>query len=300
MSMVIDNSKSSGRFCIALGLPVLMLISACTGGGYQAPVTDNSEAINRQAVIIVTDSDDRPSRYIGATNSPSREVRSSAGTQTRFHRVARGDTLYSIAFQYDLDFRNLALANNLRPPYTIRIGQQLSLDINRQMTPVTPSGTSAGRVVGNNTVARSQGASSSGSGVTRQSITRRAVSRDPQWQWPVRGGLINNFQTNSGAGKGIDISAVNGQAVRSAASGEVVYAGNGIQGSGNLIIIRHSDRFLSAYAHNSTMAVTEGDRIGAGDQIAEVGANPEGVPMLHFEIRLDGQPVDPLRYLPRL
>jgi len=181
---------------------------------------------------------------------------------------------------------------------------------------------SAGVMVGNNSIARTQPASNSSSGVSRRAITsapipasaaltsvnRTAIttttasapiSIEPQWQWPVRGRILSGFQANEGAGKGIDIASTDGQFVSAAANGDVVYAGNGIQGSGNLIIIRHNDRFLSAYAQNRTMLVNEGDQIRAGDRIAEVGTNPDGVPTLHFEIRVDGTPVDPIRYLPR-
>ncbi|MDP2091391.1 MAG: peptidoglycan DD-metalloendopeptidase family protein, partial [Pseudohongiella sp.] len=117
------------------------------------------------------------------------------------------------------------------------------------------------------------------------------------WQWPADGRLLSTFSETSAA-RGIDIAGISGQAVYAAADGDVVYAGSGIQGAGNLVIVRHNDRYLSAYMHNSTMLVREGDQVRAGDKIAEMGAGPNGRDMLHFEVRVDGKPVDPVRYLP--
>ena len=287
-------------------VPVLLL-SGCLGGNYQAPISDQSEIMDQSGPEIVTNSDDSPSRY-DSNNSqatsrlPARDL-TTAVDQPAIHRVVRGDSLYSIAFQYDLDVRSLALANNLTPPYTVFVGQVLNLELDRPMTTVAAgesSLVSVGQVVGNNSVARAQPASSTPRGVIRQPLSRApVVSEEPQWQWPVRGRILTNFQADTSARKGIDIGAVAGQPIQAAASGEVVYAGNGIQGSGNLIIIRHNERLLSAYAHNRTMLVSEGQQVRPGDQIGEAGVDAEGVPLVHFEIRLDGKPVDPLDYLPR-
>ena len=111
-----------------------------------------------------------------------------------------------------------------------------------------------------------------------------------------QGQVVTAFQPQ--LNKGVDISGAFGDPVLAAASGEVVYSGRGVQGTGNLIIIRHSDRYLSAYAHNSVMLVPEGRRVFAGEKIAELGVNAQGEPMLHFEIRQEGEPVDPSRLLP--
>jgi len=289
-------------------VPVLLL-TGCLAGNYQAPISDQSEVMDQSGPEIVVNSDDSPSRY--DSNSDSNQVPSRVATQAvvassdrpAIHRVAQGDSLYSIAFQYDLDVRSLALVNNMTSPYTIFVGQELSLDLDRTETSSAvgeASLASVGRVVGNNSVARAQPASSAPRAVIRQPISRTPlVTEEPQWQWPVQGRILTNFQADTSARKGIDIGAVSGQPIEAAASGEVVYAGNGIQGSGNLIIIRHSERLLSAYAHNRTMLVSEGQQVRGGDQIAEAGTNMEGVPLVHFEIRLDGKPVDPLGYLPR-
>ncbi len=286
-------------------LPALVL-TGCLAENYQAPIRDQSEVMDQSGPEIVTSSDDSPSRYgSDIVRSASSAVGGAAASSNRpsVHRVASGDSLYSIAFQYDLDARSLAAANNLSPPYTLFVGQELSLERNNQTTAVgagEASPASVGRVVGNNSVARAQAASTIPRGVIRQPLTRAPqVTAEPQWQWPVQGQVLTNFQADTSARKGIDIGAVAGQPIHAAAAGEVVYAGNGIQGSGNLIIIRHNERLLSAYAQNRAMLVAEGQQVRAGDQIAEAGTNMEGVPLVHFEIRLDGKPVDPLGYLPR-
>ncbi|MGH8401026.1 MAG: murein hydrolase activator EnvC family protein, partial [Gammaproteobacteria bacterium] len=119
------------------------------------------------------------------------------------------------------------------------------------------------------------------------------------WSWPVSGSVIRLFHADSTLSKGIDISAARGADIRAAAAGKVVYAGSGIIGYGKLIIIKNSEQFLSAYADNDEMLVKEGDVVQAGDRIASMGLGRDGHPLLHFEIRRNGKPVDPLQYLPR-
>jgi lipoprotein NlpD len=123
---------------------------------------------------------------------------------------------------------------------------------------------------------------------------------DPsRWLWPTEGRLISRFQANDPARKGIDIGGKVGQPIVATANGQVVYSGNGLLGYGELIIVKHSDRMLSAYAHNSKRIVSEGQQVTAGDQIAEMGTNDRNQAELHFEIRANGSPQDPLKYLPQ-
>ena len=119
-----------------------------------------------------------------------------------------------------------------------------------------------------------------------------------QWQWPVQGRIIKSFSAADKSAKGIDIAAKRGQQVRAAAAGEVVYSGEGLIGYGQLIIIKHDDSYLSAYGHNDLRLVTEGDRVVAGQHIANVGSSGSDTPKLHFEIRRQGKPVNPMNYLP--
>lgn len=312
---------------LLLALAITGLVSC--GGNYQAPVSDQGErqvtrspeivqSSNQSSSVIVERSragnsssgvpvSGRQARPVEINSPPVRanppvEVsRRPISAQTRpdnpgSHRVSAGDTLYSIAFQYDLDFRSLAIANNLRAPYTIFVDQQINLAVAdlSESSAGSAINSGVGTAVTNNGVARSQGDTARPRGVLRQPI--QSNNRAPTWAWPHQGRVIRGFR--DGDNKGLDIQGRTGDSVLAAGSGDVVYSGRGVQGSGNLIIIRHSDRYLSAYAHNSVMLVGEGSRVATGDKIAEVGTSPAGEPMLHFEIRLDGKPVDPSELLP--
>jgi len=285
---------------------LLLLLAGCSNG-YQAPVAEQGEILSTPPPLIVDSSTPdsslrAPSSRVvtsssaGATaTAPRNSVSTSrVGSQPRTHRVSRGETLYSIAFQYDLDFRALALANSLNPPYTIFVDQELSLNVDNPVAPTSSVNSNLGRAVSNNSVATARGTNTTSSGVIRQAIG--SASAVPSWQWPLQGRIVRAFD---GQSKGIDIDGRVGDPVYAASDGDVVYSGRGIQGTGELIIIRHSDRYLSAYAHNSAMLVSEGDRVKAGQQIAEVGTSPTGDAMLHFEIRVDGKSADPIGFLPR-
>lgn len=210
------------------------------------------------------------------------------------HRVRPGETLYSIAFQYGVGYETLARWNGLRPPYTIQIGQNLRL------RPTAASG---------RTVTRSTTSTSASSDKTKQKpatppspppATPPAVQKTASlsWQWPAQGRILRTYQANSHGKKGIEIEGSRGQPVRAAAPGRVVYAGSGLVGYGRLIIIKHDARFLSAYGYNDKLYVQEGSQVHAGQVIAEMGSSGTNRVQLHFEIRRDGKPVDPLQYLP--
>lgn len=258
---------------------------------YQAPVREASE---RQVITppVIVESD-RGAGRIPSTVDRSRSTTSTStvsqqSSRTGSHRVRPGETLYSIAFQHDLDFRTLAIVNDLDPPYTIFVDQVLSLDVSG----IAATATSVSPVVESSNGTRSR-AGRSGGGVLRQPI---AEQRAPSWQWPHRGAISRDFAVSGN--EGVDIAGQPGDPVLAAGAGDVVYTGRGLQGVGNLIIIRHNDRYLSAYGHNRVMLVSAGDRVAAGQQIAEVGSNAAGVPMLHFEIREEGKAVDPKSILP--
>lgn len=138
-------------------------------------------------------------------------------------------------------------------------------------------------------------------GTARQSQTTNtpAPSSSIKWQWPTNGRVISGFSSAEGGNKGLDIAGTKGQEVRAAAAGKVVYAGNALQGYGNLIIIKHNDDFLSAYAHNNTIDVDEQDTVKAGQKIATLGSSGTNTNKLHFEIRYKGKSIDPVRYLPK-
>lgn len=215
------------------------------------------------------------------------------------HTVARGETLYSIAYQYSLDYRALAVANNLATPYTIYPNQQLSLNIggvsnnSLNSVPAIPPAPA-----GDNEVLASGRPAEAMESRRMIDVPVRVVD-DISWQWPVDGQVLRAYRADTTSiSRGIDIGGKRGDPVYAAADGDVVYSGRGIQGQGNLIIIRHGARHLSAYSHNSSMLVSEGARIRAGDKIGEVGDDGRGTELLHFEVRVDGAPVDPAHYLP--
>jgi len=237
------------------------------------------------------------STTVPPVSPPAPPAQGSTGAQR--YTVVRGDTLYSIAWQYSVDVRALALANNLNAPYTIYPGQELSVNI---------SGVSSNAVAAVPTLPAAPAGDAAPAPAVRvptPAPERRTgnvpskVVDDIAWQWPVEGRVVRSFSASSSAtSRGIDIGASEGDAVYAAADGDVVYSGRGIQGQGDLIIIRHSARHLSAYSHNSAMLVQEGARVRVGDKIAEVGRDSRGSELLHFEVRVDGAAVDPARYMP--
>ncbi|WP_235263480.1 peptidoglycan DD-metalloendopeptidase family protein [Nitrincola sp. A-D6] len=135
--------------------------------------------------------------------------------------------------------------------------------------------------------------------VATPSASAAPAAGQPAWRWPVDGQIIRRFSAIEGGSKGIDIAGKSGDPVVAAADGRVVYAGSGLLGYGNLVIINHNRQFLSAYAHNSRILVSENDMVKSGTKIAEMGQTGTDRVQLHFEIRRDGKPVDPLTYLPK-
>ncbi len=227
--------------------------------------------------------------------------RSSHLYRGKVHTVAQGETLFSIAWKYGVDYKKLAVFNDIKPPYTIYPSQKLRLD--SHMFKVKMSGSSnpelAGNSNGNNSDKKNKKSSEKRSKNTVSSPSIDNFLSSPKWQWPASGKLIALFQGDSGVNKGIDLVGKLGEPVLAAASGRVVYAGSGLSGYGKLLILKHSEIFLSAYAHNSELLVREGDFIKGGQRIADMGSSGTDRVKLHFEIRSEGSPVDPLKYLPK-
>ncbi|UDQ79330.1 murein hydrolase activator NlpD [Erwinia rhapontici] len=252
------------------------------------------------------------------------------------YTVKRGDTLFYIAWITGNDFRDLAQRNNVAAPYGLNVGQQLQV-ANGSGTPITGGNAvtaadanaggvttaSSGSQMNTGTVAHqpvitysedsgtpSEGKMLPSSGqtaatttvpVTAPTVSSTTDSATPvgSWRWPTDGKIIDNFSASEGGNKGIDIAGSRGQSVISTASGRVVYAGNALRGYGNLIIIKHNDDYLSAYAHNDSMLVREQQEVKAGQKIATMGSTGTSSVRLHFEIRYKGKSVNPLRYLPQ-
>ena len=282
------SSTSFQRLVIGLALGFLLVgCSSRSPGG--APVVDrNKSAPQRQAVTT--------GQYV----------------------VRRSDTLFSIAFRYGWDWKALAERNQIPAPYTIHPGQAIRFDGRSSSGPViagssfVPSGPPV--------VTSTTGSTASGSfkttvlskpvGIvpvilpskedTSATTPIQAGGRSPSgWAWPSSGVLIGKFSSNGSLNKGIDIAGDLGQPVLAASDGSVVYAGSGLRGYGELVIIKHSDTYVSAYGHNRRLLVREGQQVKAGQTIAEMGSTGTDRVKLHFEIRRQGKPVDPLEFLPR-
>ena len=210
------------------------------------------------------------------------------------HVVRAGETLYSIAWRYGWDFKTLARANGIAPPYTIYPGQQIHLDRGAS-TASTAAVTSSPRPSRSHTARPAPTPTAPAKPAPRPVV---AASGPIHWQWPVQGEVISRFSASNVGQRGISIAGQRGERINAAADGVVVYRGDGLTGYGNLLIIKHDDRWLSAYAHNKSMLVREGDTVKGGQQIATMGASGTFRTQLHFEIRRDGSPIDPLKVLP--
>lgn len=248
------------------------------------------------------------------------------------HTVRKGDTLYSIAQIYDIDYKNLAEWNNLENPGAISIGQQLRLSSPNIMVkpaifalPDPESSPTVQQPISESTAATLLKTEPKALKLpySKQAIAKlkapeealpaavknsknenptelNAAARDKggiKWIWPTEGRISGHFLKST---KGMDISGKIGQPVLASAAGKVVYSGTGLRGYGKLIIIKHNNAYLSAYAHNNKLLVKEGQTVSRGQVIAEMGKTDSKLVRLHFEIRKNGKPVDPLKYLPRI
>ncbi|GAA3910462.1 hypothetical protein GCM10022228_21800 [Halomonas cibimaris] len=329
----------------------------------------------------------------GCTTSQSRplvrdvtdDVRQTAQTAPQY-TVKSGDTLYGIAWEHNLDYRNLAALNDIAPPYNIYPGQTIRLResarAGQARGQASPAANASGGAVRDGLEPSIAGNAASGGAQTQQVdwlLPEKPVSnagRDAQpapdqpeadkgkaakkaaksesdapkpaaepktkpaaktsknqvakagqsqektagaaastteqkreqrrytpakniaWQWPVNGEVVGRFDDEGSITAGIDIAGEKGQSVKAAGPGIVVYAGSGVRGYGNLVLLKHNDQFLSAYAHNDSLSVSENDVVKAGETIATMGDSDAENVRLHFEVRKDGEPQDPLTYLP--
>jgi lipoprotein NlpD len=206
----------------------------------------------------------------------------------------RGDTLYAIAWRYGLNYQNIADWNHLRSPDLIYVGQRLRL----KPSPMALRSAADYREGSAATKPTQSKAKQTAKYSDSEQASDLGRTKDRPWSWPTEGRIVRSYQPNIPGGKGIDIGGKLGQPVRAASPGEVVYSGSGLPGYGRLIILRHSDSLLSAYGYLGRIFVKEGDKVEMGQSIAELGASGDNLPVLHFEIRQNGKPVNPLRFLP--
>jgi lipoprotein NlpD len=288
-----------------------VLLAGCASRGQRAPVYDRAEAEKREAAIAIKpqrEKDWRPNSYV----------------------VQKGDTLYSIAFNYGFDYHELAELNRIGDPTLISIGQEI------QLFPGRPTSGQSSVVAGTEPIkslpknqpkvvkyAYSEAAMAQIETVQQQRydpvltakveskpVTKteavvdnnsnevdEADERGVEWTMPTQGKLIGKFSESANR-KGIDIAGTLGQPVFASAPGKVVYSGSGLRGYGKLIIIKHNKTYLSAYAHNDKVLVKEGQSVTRGQKIAAMGKTDTDQVKLHFEVRRLGKPVDPEKYLP--
>jgi lipoprotein NlpD len=236
------------------------------------------------------------------TKAYQRKAVSSTRTKRPSHAVVQaGDTLYSIAWHYGVDHKTLGNWNGIGPPFTIFPGQKLRLGAPRKSQPAkTTSSKPSSRPVTVKPQASTSPTTTRPPPASRPKPSPAKVSGGSlKWRWPTKGRVTESFVANDPTANGLDIEGQLGQQIFAAAPGEVVYSGVGLIGYGELIIIKHDQHLLSAYGHNRRRLVKEGDQVKAGQAIAEMGKSGADLPVLHFEIRKDGQPVDPKRYLPQ-
>lgn len=291
---------------LALLTLALGLLAGCNSLTRQAPV------VERNAV---------PAKSQARPAAPSR-AEEPKQDEKGMYTVRRGDTLLRIALDFGQNYRDLVAWNNLADPDDIKVGQSLrvappergerSANVQTQPVPMPPPATpprktapradkqpySEGSVAGTGTPAApaAPAPAAPAAGITTGATVTANDDEKLSWMWPADGRIVATF--DEGRNKGIDIAGRAGQAVVAAGAGKVMYAGSGIRGYGNLVIVKHSNSLLSAYAHNRKIVVKEGDNVAKGQQIAEMGDSDADSVKLHFEIRQQGKPVDPSRFLP--
>ena len=291
-------------------LTLTVVLSGCTNTLRQAPVVERNPVAVRPAVQPEEPRDER-----------------------FFYTVKRGDTLLRIALDYGQNYRDLVAWNNLSNPNDIKVDQVLRVappdqvagvqtmpvhaapetrtapPVPKKPTPKvdkkpTESQLAESNKSDTNTVARVDDKiapvlakpAAPASSIAAGSVVTATDDEKLSWMWPSDGKIVANF--DEGKNKGIDIAGKPGQQVMAAGSGKVMYAGSGIRGYGNLVIVKHSNSLLSAYAHNRSIVVKEGQNVNKGQMIAEMGDSDADSVKLHFEIRQQGKPVDPSRFLP--
>ena len=281
---------------IGILLYICVLIGGCAGRSAPAPV-----------VLLNSQVSDGSEEYTKKT-----------------YKVQRGDTLYAVAWYTGNDYRDLAKYNQLSAPYTIFPGQFLNVTppSNVATAPVIPkSKTNQSTAPTTSNVDKSlvdrpqpQAYRESEKVVKPQNVTTvkkpsQSVKKQTptsfpdkvqEWVWPAEGKVVGTFSKSESGNKGIDIAGVKGSKVVAAADGKVVYSGSALRGYGNLVIIKHTDTFLSAYAYNDAILVKEREWVSAGQQIATMGDSGTNSVKLHFEVRYRGKSLDPMKYLPAL
>ena len=220
-----------------------------------------------------------------------------------FYTVRKGDTLYGIALAFGQNWRDIASWNNLSDPDKINIGEKLRVvpkDTGNGAVSIPLKSATVETPPGKSTLSESELAGKEQA--LDDALPDDSIERDEGlvtslgWVWPTNGQIMEQFSDSNS--KGISIAGASGEAIFAVSDGKVVYSGNGLRGYGNLVIIKHPDEFITAYAHNKSIFVKEGETVNKGQKIAEMGMSETDSPKLLFEVRRGGKPLDPLLYLP--
>ena len=279
---MIFSKSPLGRTCKALlSLLCLAVLAACSTAHRPAPVEDRSALGKVPASPVVGSSaqSDAGKPLPGAEN---------AG-KPGFYTVQRGDSLTRIGLEHGQAWRDLARWNNIANPDVIEVGQVV------RVTPPGSAVENAGVVVRPVAQSNPSAAQQNNAQPGPQTKPVPAATEDIAFAWPASGSVIAGFDEVKN--KGLDIGGKAGDAVLAAADGQVVYAGAGLRGYGNLVILKHNSTYLTAYAHNQKLLVKEDQKVHKGDKIAEMGSSDTDRVKLHFEVRKQGKPVDPAKFL---
>lgn len=295
-----ESSVSLRLICLLL---TVLSLAGCASSLHRAPV------------------EDRGSGYRGAANAPSANgsaegARPALGTENAgkpgYYTVKPGDTLFRLSLEVGQNWRDIVAWNNLDKPNVLEAGRVLrvvppgqdpSVVVLRpigqnKFDPKVPEGRPvAGGAQASTSTSATGPASVSAPGMAPATVAATGDSdEDLTWVWPAQGGIISRFE--EGKNKGIGVAGKAGDPVVSAADGRVVYAGSGVHGYGNLVIVKHNATYLTAYAHNQSLLVKEEQTVRRGQKIAEMGSTEADRVQLHFEIRRQGRAVDPTKLLP--
>ncbi|MBI5437692.1 MAG: peptidoglycan DD-metalloendopeptidase family protein [Nitrosomonadales bacterium] len=313
-------------------LAVATALQGCGSSGHRAPVVDRAET-PRKSAAEASQSKAPREKITHEKAVPEKIAQEKTAKETKekdwrppVHVVQKGDTLYSIAFNYGFDYHELAELNGIQNPGAISIGQEIRLFPGKTASAARPVESKQAeslvreqpKVVkyaySDAAMAQIDKVQELGSALAvkpeaKPKIEPKADNKAEQadandsedevleWSMPVQGKLIAEFSESANR-KGIDIAGKLGQPIIASAPGKVVYSGSGLRGYGKLIIIKHNKTYLSAYAHNDQVLVKEGQTITRGQKIAEMGNTDSDQVKLHFEVRRFGKPVDPAKYLP--
>jgi lipoprotein NlpD len=310
--------KKSTLYWGCIVMAFAMLAGCRASGNHRAPVEDRVAPGSYRAPVEDRGDAARKSSTATAVSKPA--VQREAEKQSKTYVVQKGDTLYSIAFEHGLDYREVADLNNIKNPGAIQIGQQIQLAeaepaaVEKAVVHAVPVSAiktqprvgklpySEQAVAQIESMQQEPGPAIAVAPVAAKPAIDSAQEKESaaddavQWGMPTKGKVLSGYSESANR-KGVDIAGSKGQAVLASAAGKVVYSGSGLRGYGKLVIIKHNKTYLSAYAHNDKILVKEGQNISKGQKIAEMGNTDADQVKLHFEIRKFGKPVDPAKYL---